>query len=139
MTLYRRFESAAPNRRGAHPGVFALANGLAEEDRLSAADLTWWQDANARAHQSYVDPTTVSPGCYDVAINPGARSWFTESADDLIEMTHAYLQLLDRYSVPWVELRTAHPGRVTYEDDVQLVAVPLQYPEDWPFTADPRR
>lgn len=74
MTPYRRFESAVPNRHGAHPSVFALANGLAKKDRLSAEDFTWWQDANTRAHQTYVDPTTVSPECHDVAINPGARS-----------------------------------------------------------------
>ena len=133
MTLYRRFESAAPNRRGVHPGVFALANGLATAGVLTVVDFSWWRDANVRADQAYVDPTTVRSDCYDAVINPGARSWFKESAVDLIEFTRAYLRLLDRYDVPWVELRTSRPGRVTYEDDMQLVAVPLRYPEDWPF------
>lgn len=75
----------------------------------------------------------MRPGLADEMINPGARSWFTESAVDLIELTRTYLRLLDRHDVPWFELRTSRPGRVTYEDDVQLVAVPLRYPEDWPF------
>lgn len=69
-------------------------------------------------------------------INPGARAWFKESAVDLIEFTQTYLRLLDLHDIPWVELRTSRPGRITYEDDVQLVAVPLRYPEDWPF--DPK-
>ncbi len=43
------------------------------------------------------------------------------------------LELLDRYDVRWVELRTNTPGRITYEDDVQVVAVPFSYPDDWPF------
>lgn len=133
MALYRRFESAAPNKRGAHPGVFALANGLAAAGVLSAVDFGWWEDANVRASQAYLDPTTVRSDCYDALTNPGARAWFKESAVDLIEFTHAYLRLLDRHDVPWVELRTSRPGRVTYEDDVQLVAVPLRYPEDWPL------
>ena len=133
MTLYRRFESAVPNQRGTHPGVFALANGLAGDGRLCAVDFAWWEETNARATKAYIDPTTVRPDCYDTATNPGARSWFKESAVNLIEMTSGYLRLLDRYGVPWVELRTAHPGRVTYEDNVQVVAVPLGYPEDWPF------
>lgn len=121
-----------PNRRGVHPGVFALANGLAAAGNLSAADLDWWRDANIRATHAYVDPTTVRSDCYDPVINPGARSWFKESASVLIEFAGAYLGLLDRHDVPWVELRTSHPGRATYEDDVQLVAVPFRYPEDWP-------
>ena len=133
VTLYRRFESAVPNRRGVHPGVFALANGLAAAGALSVADRDWWKDANLRANHAYVDPTTVRSDCYDPVINPGARAWFKEPADDLIEFTGAYLRLLDRHDVPWVDLRTSYPGRVTYEDDVQLVAVPLRYPEDWPF------
>ncbi|UIJ35621.1 hypothetical protein [Allobranchiibius sp. GilTou73] len=49
-------------------------------------------------------------------------------------MTTDYLRLLDRYDVPWVQLRTAHPGRVVYQDDVQVVAVPFEYPAAWPLT-----
>jgi len=139
VTLYRRFESAVPNRRGAHPGVFALANGLAAAGVLSAADFTWWRDANDRANKTYVDPSTVLSDCYDTVVNPGARSWFKESAVNLIDMTRTYLTLLDRYDVPWVELRISHPGRITYEDDVQLVTVPLHFPEDWPFPPSQRR
>ncbi len=78
---FRRFQSAVPNRHGRFPGLFALANGLREQRRLSP-----------------------------------------------------YLALLDRYDVAWVELRTTSPGRVTYADDVQIVAVPLTYPEHWPFS-----
>jgi len=44
-----------------------------------------------------------------------------------------YLQLLDRYEVPWVQLTTRTPGRIVYQDAEQIVAVPYQYPEDWPF------
>ncbi len=96
-------------------------------------DFDLWRAANARANQEYLNPTTVRSDCYDAVINPGARAWFKESAIELIEFTHTYLQLLDRHDVPCVELRTSSPGRVTYEDGMQLVAVPLHYPEDWLF------
>lgn len=43
MPVYVRFQSAVPNRRGAFPGVFALANGLAGDGRLSAEDLRLWR------------------------------------------------------------------------------------------------
>jgi hypothetical protein len=35
-----------------------------------------------------------------------------------------YLQLLDTHGVECVELRSADPGRVVYEDDVQVVVTP---------------
>ena len=53
MTEYVRFESAVPNARGTFPGVFALANGLAAGNALSADDQSWHRAANERAHQLY--------------------------------------------------------------------------------------
>ena len=44
-----------------------------------------------------------------------------------------YCALLDRYDVAWVELRTAHPGRSVYEDEVQVVAMPFTHEEHWPL------
>jgi hypothetical protein len=66
----------------------------------------------------------VAPGCCDSARNPGTRSWFKATATELLVVAEEYLELLDRYRVPWVELRSSSPGRVVYEDEVQVVAVP---------------
>lgn len=133
MTHFVRFQSAVPNRRGRFPGIFALANGLRDTGRLTDTDRRWLAAANERAEGMYVDPSTVEPGCFDDIRHPGARSWFRTGAADLLTMSAEYLDLLDRYGVGWVELRTDHPGRTTYEDDVQIVAVPPAYPADWPF------
>lgn len=133
MTHFVRFQSAVPNRRGRFPGVFALANGLRDTGRLTDTDRRWLAAANERAEGMYVDPSTVEPGCFDDIRHPGARSWFRTGAADLLTMSAEHLDLLDRYGVGWVELRTDHPGRTTYEDDVQIVAVPPAYPADWPF------
>jgi hypothetical protein len=133
MTAFVRYQSAVPNRRGRFPGVFALANGLRDTGVLTDADRRWLTAANRRADGLYTDPSTVQPECFDEVRNPGARSWFRTDATDLLAMSAAYLDLLDRYDVAWMELRTVHPGRITYEDDVQIVAVPLAYPVDWPF------
>ncbi|MEJ8283910.1 hypothetical protein [Curtobacterium citreum] len=133
MTAFVRYQSAVPNRRGRFPGIFALANGLRDTGRLTDTDRCWLAAANERAEGLYVDPSTVEPGCFDDIRHPGARSWFRTGAADLLTMSAEYLDLLDRYGVGWVELRTDRPGRTTYEDDVQIVAVPLAYPADWPF------
>ena len=131
--MYRRFQSAVPNRHGRFPGVFAMANGLAEEGMLSPADHAWWARENERCDRLYTDPSTVDPACFDRELNPGARSWFRDTATELIAVTAGYLALLDRYGVRWVELRTSWPGRIVYSDDVQVVAVPATAAADWPF------
>ncbi|MBP2437264.1 hypothetical protein JOF34_001850 [Microbacterium amylolyticum] len=128
-----RYQSVVPNRHGNWPGVFALANGLAADGALSAQDFGWLRATNALANELYADPTTVEPECYDRDKNPGARSWFKSSAKELITMTRQYLKLLDRHEIGWVELRTTAPGRVTYEDAVQVVAVPHTHAAHWPF------
>ena len=132
MSDYVRFQSAVPNRRGTYPGVFALANGLRLSGLLSAEEGEWMDAANARASESYADPRSVDPDCYDRDINPGARAWFRATAADLLAFTGDYLALLDRHDVPWQELRTRTPGRIVYADDVQVIAIPHTV-DDWPF------
>jgi len=131
VPTFIRFQSAVPNRHGRFPGVFALANGLAWDGVLSPEDHAWWVAKNARGDALYTDPTSVDPTVYDRTINPGARSWFKVTAHELLSITSDYLRLLDRYGIPWVELRTASPGRRVYEDEVQVVAAPYTYVEDW--------
>lgn len=135
MPRYVRFQSATPNRLGLYPGVFALAHGLAGEGLPTAADRQLWRQANDRMHASYAHPTDTDPHCYDSDKHPGAVAWFRlEGGGHLIELTGFYLDLLDRYDISWVELRTSAPGRIHYEDCVQVVTTPWAYPEDWPFS-----
>ncbi|WP_026005582.1 hypothetical protein [Arthrobacter sp. M2012083] len=133
MGDFIRYQSAVPNRRGRFPGVFAMANGLRDEGLLREEEKQWLHVANAHASAAYADPTTVVADCYDLELNPGARSWFKAESTPLLEMTAAYLDLLDRHSIPWMTLRTRNPGRLVYEDAVQVVAVPHTYPDHWPF------
>lgn len=135
MVAFVRYQSAVPNRNGHFPGVFALANGLRHNGLLTAEDVRWHQEANQRTTAAYVDPTTVDPHCYDQTRNPGARAWFAADAVELLALTVPYLDLLDRYDVPWVQLTTRAPGRIVYRDGDQVVAVPHSYPDDWRFPA----
>ena len=129
-----RFQSAVPNRHGRYPGIFALANGLARDRLLTPEDHQRWRGANDRMNAAYAHPTQTDPQCYDPQLHPHAAAWFkTEPAADLIAQTRFYCDLLDRYDVPWVELRTTRPGRIHFEDDVQVVTTPWLYPDDWFF------
>lgn len=110
-----------------------MANGLREGSLLGGDDAAWLLAAKSQANAAYADPSTVIADCYDSELNPGARSWFKAEAVSLLEMASEHLGLLGRYGVPWVELRTSTPGRIVYEDSVQVVAVPHRYPDHWPF------
>ena len=129
--MFLRFQSAVPNGRGAYPGIFAMTNGLRDAGLLADEDEEWVQRQNAHGNRSYTDPSTVVADCYNATVNPGARSWFRDDALNLLLMARRYARLLDRYEVPWVELRTERPGRIVYEDQVQVVAVPFTYEVDW--------
>jgi hypothetical protein len=133
VSEFVRYQSAVPNRRGRFPGVFALANGLQRDGMLSDSETGWLQEANARATAMYGDPTNAQPDCYDEIRNPGARAWFSADAVALLEMVGPYLELLDRYEVPWMQLVTRSPGRIVYQDAVQVVAVPHTHADAWPF------
>ena len=118
------FRSPHPNSHGVRVGVFALANGLARSGALSAAEHERWRRGNAWFEAAYADPTLTAPAAYDRAANPGAVAWFRASASGLITRTALYTELLDAHGVPWERVETDDPGRVVFEDAVQVIAVP---------------
>lgn len=122
--LYVRFQSTTVNARGIQVGIFNLANGLARKGILSAQDWTWWRKANDWYDAAYVHPSAVDATVYDPAVNPLSRAWFKASAHHLLDRVPGYCDLLDRYGIGWEEVRTADPGKIIYEDEVQIVAVP---------------
>lgn len=130
MQRFVRFQSAVPNRNGRFPGVFALANGLAHDGMLQPEDEVWWRAANDRANSLYDAPAEA----YGPYAPPGGRSWFKTEAHDILALTAGYLDLLDRYDVPWHEVRTTYPGTILYEDPVQVLALPFTHAQSWPFT-----
>jgi len=132
--MFFRFQSAVPNRRGTYPGIFAMTNGLRDCGMLTDDDAEWIRRENADGERIYTDPSTVTAGCYSATIHPGAQSWFKAEAFELLVMARRYTTLLDRYEVPWVELHTNSPGRIVYEDPVQVVAVPFTHEEHWPLS-----
>lgn len=121
-----RYQARIPNGRGSYPGIFALANGLARDGRLSHDDLGAWRRANDYFDSAYTDPSTVDRLVYDRALNPSAQSWFKHTAKDLLVKLEFYTDLLRRYDVGWQVLHSDDPGTVLYEDDVQIVAAPHQ-------------
>ncbi|QNE78922.1 hypothetical protein F0344_33900 [Streptomyces finlayi] len=131
-TEYIRFQAVAPNERGHFTGVFGLVNNLGRSGRLSAAEEHFRLLANKWFDEAYPDPSTVDPTVYDPAVNPGAAAWFKETATHLLERVDGYLDVLRTHGIACETLRSAAPGRVVYEDDVQIVVVPhLRSADPW--------
>jgi hypothetical protein len=123
--VYVRFEGTSRNSRGAKPGVFALANGLAHSGKLSTDDYAWWRESNDWMNAAYADPTEIDGTLFNRSIHPTTECWFRADAEHLVTKVHGYLELLDRYGVGWIERQNANPGRILYEDEVQIVVVPF--------------
>ena len=127
-----RYGASMPNARGAHIGVFGLANGLRSANRLTAADLDWLALNNAFGNAVYTDPGSLDPTLFDKVIHPHATCWFKSTARHLLNNVDGYLDLLTRYGVSWRRRESEDPGEILYEDEVQVVVEPaaLQEPID---------
>ncbi|MFF8884131.1 hypothetical protein [Streptomyces flaveolus] len=118
---YIRFQSPHRNSRGHFTGV---VNNLAREGRLSDEQESFRRRNNRWYDAAYTDPSTVDPCVYDDEVNPGAAAWFKPSATHLLARVSGYLEILSAHGVGCRTLRSADPGRIIYEDDVQIVVVP---------------
>ncbi|MFI9001949.1 hypothetical protein [Streptomyces sp. NPDC053541] len=123
---YIRFQGTRRSPRGHFPGVFALANGLARQGLLTAPEHHFWRAANDWYDAAYPNPSDTDPLVYDPVVNPGAVAWFKSTAGHLLARVPPYLALLDAHGVPYERLESADPGRIVYEDEVQVVAVPRE-------------
>lgn len=126
---YVRFQSPHRNSRGQFTGIFGLVNNLARAGRLSEEQEAFRRSNNRWFDAAYTDPSTVDPRVYDDEINPGAAAWFKPSATHLLARVPGYLEILSAHGVACQAVRSADPGRVIYEDDVQIVVVPRSRPD----------
>ncbi|WP_336048366.1 hypothetical protein [Streptomyces sp. CA2R101] len=124
--LYVRFQGTRRNRRGCFPGVFGLANALAREGKLSDEQYRFWRAGNDWYDAHFTNPSDIDPTVYDRDLNPGAVAWFKAHAVHLIERVDGYLELLAAHHVPCERIESTDPGRIVYEDDEQVVAVPWE-------------
>ncbi|MFI8521081.1 hypothetical protein ACIGEZ_25165 [Streptomyces sp. NPDC085481] len=128
-TLFVRYQGTVRSPRAHFPGVFALANGLAREGRLSEEEFRFWRAANDWYDAAYPDPSATDPTVYDHDLHPGAVAWFKATAAHLLDRVTGYLDLLAAHGVACERIESVDPGRIVYEDEVQVVVVPHRIPD----------
>jgi len=121
---FLRWQAPEPNRRGFHPGVFALVNGLAFNGLLSPAQEHFRRTTNDWFHANLPDPGIIRPSVYDRAINPTAAAWFKSTAVQFLAKIPGYLDILRSHNIACELVQTGQPGKVLYEDLCQVIAAP---------------
>jgi hypothetical protein len=132
---YVRFQGTFPNPRGYLLGVFALVNTLARDGKLTLEQERFRRANNDWYDAAYTNPTTVDPTVYDLERNPGAVAWFKSSSHELIARVDGYLEILSAHEVGCERVESPDPGKIIYEDEYQVVAVP----HAWKGSADSTR
>ncbi|WP_326699453.1 hypothetical protein OG909_20490 [Streptomyces sp. NBC_01754] len=124
--LFVRFQGVTRRPQGHFPGVFALANDLARQGLLSEEEHRFWRAGNDWYDAAYPNPSDVDRGVYDPELHPGAVAWFKTTATHLVDRVPGYLDLLAAHGVACERVESSAPGRIVYEDEVQVVVVPWE-------------
>ena len=58
--------------------------------------------------------------------NPNAISWFKSSAAVHISKMREYVEILESHDIQVKQLVTERPGKIVYEDEYQVAAIPFK-------------
>jgi len=103
------------SRRG--KGVFTALYGLADTHMLSDYELTWFDEQEAWFRTHLKRPKGITS-------SPTAILWFKDSATEHISRMRALCALLEHKDIAIAYFETLRPGRIVYEDDHQVAAIP---------------
>ena len=123
--MYLRFITEEIDTRSGKPkGIFTLAYDLIEEDVLGLDDekllkqlLGWFGD-------NLPIPTRFSKNRNDGHKNTLGISWLKPESKEVVTKFWSLKAMLDNYGHNIEVIKSERPGKVVYEDDSQLVAIP---------------
>ena len=110
---------------GREMGIFSAGGILDDEGRLYDYEskirnsiLSWFS--------KNLDVPTVQASESNYYSNPNAISWFKASAIDHIAKMREYVEILKAHDAQVKQLVTERPGKILYEDEYQIAAVPYK-------------
>lgn len=124
--MYLRFTSDKIDERTGRPmGAFTVAYELLDEGELSKEEevelrglLAWFS-----AHLQI--PTKFSRNRNDSHKNTQGISWIKDTANEVVSSLWGLKDFLERQGFSITVVRTERPGRVVYEDKLQVIAEPF--------------
>ena len=121
---YVRYQATIANARGIFSGVFALVNGLHFARQLSDEQAALRREIHDWFNANLTNPADLDPRVFDRTRYPVTLSWFKTSARACLAKLPPYLTILDEHGVGYERVRSHAPGRIVYEDELQVVVAP---------------
>lgn len=124
--MFVRFISRATQDHSHHKtGVFDSFYQLKYDDAFDGYELAQAQEIIDWFNKELEAPTKLSssknPHALEVAL-----SWFKPTAKEHIARMHELKQILESHGVVIDIIKTDRPGKITYEDEFQIAAVPFK-------------
>ncbi len=125
--VYPRFVTPLIHERSRRAqGLFQTAYRLRDEGAFEEYEREWFEELNAwfcrELHAPKKCEFSQSWPSYD---HERAIFWFVDLAHEHIRQMRQLVVLLRHHGVVTRELRSDDPGRVVYEDDHQVAAIPF--------------
>ncbi|MBB5727942.1 hypothetical protein [Sphingomonas prati] len=109
---------------GRRQGLFQAGDDLLGDGCMAEGDAE-----ELRATYGWFKANLAVPTRFSLSARPHAKaqaiSWFRDTAAEHVRRMQSYQRLLQAYGLSVIMLRTARPGYIVYEDDVQVVAYPF--------------
>jgi len=117
--MFLRFVVASRHRGSGSPaGLFASLYALERQGLLADYELAWFHAEEAWFRAHLIAPRRKG-------LSNHAVFWFRSSATECVARMRALAELLRDRDTPVDELQTTRPGRIVYEDRLQVAAVPF--------------
>lgn len=120
LVVYQKDENS-----GREMGLFMAMGELRENAILYEWEVALQEELYGWFKRNLKVPTVLSSTSNHYN-RPAAISWFKGSATDHIDKMRQYAQILEAHDVRVVQLTTERPGKVVYEDEHQIAAVPYK-------------
>lgn len=122
--LYIRFDTELKfNDSSCTKGIFAAMGEAKRKGSMNLAEHIWYINIASWFNRNLLNPSCFTePICDSVKFR--AQSWFKCRYSEYLEKSVSVVQLLRKHGVNVNVTLTATPGKIIYEDELQVVVIP---------------
>lgn len=123
--MYVRFSVTEKDKvSGIGMGILTAMGRLRMKDVLHSQEIELYESTLKWFAKNLTVPMVLAGGNH--LSRPGAVSWFKDSATEHIGKMRQLTQILEFHDVAVTQSATTRPGRIEYEDQYQIAAVPFR-------------
>src|SRR5689334_20494220 len=123
--MYIRFSvTERDDVSGIGRGLFTALGVLSNRGALLEHEIELYQSTLKWFEKNLAVPRVLAGSNYHNS--PGAVSWFRDSATQHIYHMRQLAQILESHDIAVTQFATTRPGKVEYEDEYQIAAIPFR-------------